>query len=293
MSNPEISLPPLIWLRAFDAAGRSGSFKGAAEALHVTPSSISHQIKSLEDYLGQPLFKREPRQLVLTAAGRRYWLKVSAAFEQLRTASEDLHRNNRPRLVRLSANPFLASEWLIPRIAAFDAHFPQQALRVSVTEVLEDLAQGETDFAIRFGQGQWPDVDAVSLVAMTARPVMAVGGDARKLPRIDYPYVGGGSAWAVWQARGLPRIGKAAGERQFSTFDAAMRATEQGLGVALALFPLVQPWVAQGRMALVPDAPEVPVGQLYFLSRPLTPAQKTLRRVRDWWVQELRRAFSA
>lgn len=292
-SEPELALPPLIWLRAFDAAGRSGSFKAAAEALHVTPSSISHQIKSLEDHLGQPLFKREPRQLKLTAAGRRYWLKVSAAFGQLRTASEELHRSAQPRLIRLSANPFLASEWLIPRIAAFDARFPQQALRVSVTEALEDLAQGETDFAIRFGQGQWPDVEALPLTTMTACPVMAVGADPLQLPRIDYSFGTSGSAWAVWQARGLPRIGKARGERQFTAFDAAMRATEQGLGVSLALLPLVQPWVAQGRVALVPDAPVVTVGQLYFLSRPLTPAQKTLRQVRDWWVQELRSAFSA
>ena len=82
------------------------------------------------------------------------------------------------------------------------------------------------------------------------------------------------SAWSVWQARGLPLIGKHRGERQFTAFDAAMRATEQGLGVSLALFPLVQPWVTQGRLARVPNAAMVEVGQLYFLSRPLSPSQK-------------------
>lgn len=295
MSEPQAdsALPPLIWLRAFDAAGRSGSFKAAAELLHVTPSSISHQIKSLEAYLGQSLFQRKPRQLHLTAAGRRYWLKVSAAFEQLRAASEELHRSQRPPLLRLSANPFLASEWLIPRIAAFDACFPQQALRVSVTEQLEDLAQGETDFAIRFGQGQWSGVEALPLATMRASPVVAAGADARRLPRIDFPFGTATSAWSVWQARGLPLIGKHRGERQFTAFDAAMRATEQGLGVSLALFPLVQPWVAQGRLACVPNSAMVEVGQLYFLSRPLSPSQKTLRAVRDWWVHELRIALAA
>ena len=67
------TLPPLTWLRAFDAAGRLGSFKAAAEALHVTPSAISHQIKSLEAHLGLPLFERAGARLALTVSGRAYW----------------------------------------------------------------------------------------------------------------------------------------------------------------------------------------------------------------------------
>src|SRR6185369_13923426 len=65
-------LPPLHTLPAFEAAARLGSFLAAAEALHLTPSAISHRIRLLEEHLGQPLFERRHRAVVLTASGRRY-----------------------------------------------------------------------------------------------------------------------------------------------------------------------------------------------------------------------------
>jgi LysR family glycine cleavage system transcriptional activator len=64
-------LPPLIELRAFDAAARHLSFKKAAAELGVTPTAISHQIRLLERYCGRALFRRRPRPLSLTEAGAR------------------------------------------------------------------------------------------------------------------------------------------------------------------------------------------------------------------------------
>lgn len=281
------TLPPLIWLRAFDAAGRLGSFKAAAEALHVTPSAISHQIKSLEAHLGLPLFERSAGGPQLTASGRAYWEQVAVAFEQLRTASGELRQRQAPRVLRVSASPFLASEWLLPLIPAFDAAFPGQSLRISATEALENPAAGETDFALRFGQGHWPDVEVLPLAAMSACPATAPGLDPARLPRVDYGFHGQ-SAWAHWRARGLPVLGLDGGERQFSHFDAAMRATEQGLGVGLAVLPLVQGWLAAGRIALVPGIAPTPIGQLSLLCRPLVSTQTALRTARDWLVQALR-----
>ena len=74
-------LPPLNALRAFEAAARRGSFKGAAEELHVTPTAISHQIRHLEDLLGCALFYRRPRPVRLSAAGRRLYPVLRDAFD--------------------------------------------------------------------------------------------------------------------------------------------------------------------------------------------------------------------
>ena len=62
-------LPPLVELRAFEAAARHLSFERAAAELGVTPTAISHQIRLLEEYLGEALFHRRPRPLRLTEAG--------------------------------------------------------------------------------------------------------------------------------------------------------------------------------------------------------------------------------
>jgi LysR family glycine cleavage system transcriptional activator len=70
------SLPPLTALRAFDAAARHMSFAKAAAELHVTPAALSFQIKSLEEHLGAPLFKRMNRAVELTDAGRALAVEI-------------------------------------------------------------------------------------------------------------------------------------------------------------------------------------------------------------------------
>ena len=70
-------LPPLNALRVFDAAARHLSFTKAAEELFVTQAAVSHQIKSLEDFLGLKLFRRRNRSLLLTEEGQSYFQAVS------------------------------------------------------------------------------------------------------------------------------------------------------------------------------------------------------------------------
>src|SRR5262249_41121548 len=79
-------LPPLIELRAFDAAARHLSFKKAAAELGVTPTAISHQIRLLEQYCGRALFRRRPRPLSLTEAGTRLFPVIRDGLEAFATA---------------------------------------------------------------------------------------------------------------------------------------------------------------------------------------------------------------
>ncbi|HEX4872361.1 MAG TPA: LysR family transcriptional regulator [Nevskiaceae bacterium] len=284
---PTPALPPLIWLRAFDAAGRLGSFAAAARDLHVSPSAISHQIKALEAHLDLRLFERSAGGLRLSPAGQRYWEQVSAAFEQLRAASQELRHRADAQRIRISASPFFTSEWLLPLLPAFEAAFPGQILHLSATEALEDPAAGDTDFAVRFGQGYWPDVECLPLADLQACPVVAAGLDAARLPRLDYGFHGG-TAWSHWQGRGLPLPGRDGEGPVVSHFDAAMRATERGLGVSLAVLPLVRPWLQAGRLERVAGYPAIPIGQLSLLGRHWVPSQARMRAVRDWLQQTLR-----
>ena len=284
-----MELPPVSLLRAFDAAGRHGSFKAAAAFLHVTPSTISHQIADLEHYLGVALFHRQPRGLALTPEGASLLADVAEAFERLRAATSRLRQHGQPVAVRVSANPFFAAEILIPLIESFDAAFAGVAMHVSATEALEDPRDGAVDFCVRLGSGDWPGLETHALYPVFALPVIGADAGAREPARIDFLYHGV-SAWQLWSQRGGGIPPGAGGERLFNSYGAAMRAVTQGLGVSLAQVPVVQPWLQQGRIRRYGEYAPVPLGTLYLVCRPLSPAQARLRAVRDWLLDAFRAA---
>jgi DNA-binding transcriptional LysR family regulator len=278
-------MPPIALLRAFDAAGRHRSFKQAAAYLHVTPSTISHQIADLESYFGVQLFLRLPRGLKLTAEGSALLEDVSAAFVRLRDATTRLRARGQPMLIRVSANPFVASEVLLPLLESFEQAFPGRSLHVSATEELEDPRDGTIDFCVRFGDGSWPGLEIHPLCPLSAIPVVASSVTDPAPACVDYPFRAV-SAWEGWRLRGGAAVAMGQQVRSFNSYGAAMRAVELGLGVSLALWPVVQPWIAGGRVRRFSDA-SLPLDNLWLLSRPLSPAQSTLLGVRDWLIQAL------
>ena len=94
-------LPPLNPLRAFEAAGRLRSIRKAAEELSVTPGAVSRQVQSLESWLGTPLFRREPREIVLTPEGERYLAAIAAHFDGIREATQKLAGQKNVEILRV------------------------------------------------------------------------------------------------------------------------------------------------------------------------------------------------
>lgn len=89
--RPPVSrrLPPLNALRTFEAAARHLSFTRAADELHVTPAAVGQQVRLLEGHLGQPLFHRERRRLILTAAGHACLPGIRDGFAKLAAAVQE------------------------------------------------------------------------------------------------------------------------------------------------------------------------------------------------------------
>jgi LysR family glycine cleavage system transcriptional activator len=100
-------LPPLNGLRAFEAAARHMSFRGAADELCVTPGAVSQLVKALETALGVALFRRSARAIALTAAGRKYLPSIRRAFEEIAAATEATAPGLRGRKLRLGIAPQL------------------------------------------------------------------------------------------------------------------------------------------------------------------------------------------
>ena len=142
-------LPPLNWLRTFEAAARHLSFTGAGRDLNMTQSAVSQQIKSLEGYLGRPLFFRRARALELTQTGLSYLPVVRDAFRTLTHGTRAITRTTTD-VLRVQCNLTFAIHWLAPRLSAFRAPHPDVQLDIS-TELWEprDIAEG-VDIEIRY-----------------------------------------------------------------------------------------------------------------------------------------------
>ena len=117
-------LPPLSWLRAFEAAARHLSFTQAAQELNLTQAAISKQVKLLEHYVRETLFDRKPRSLVLTKIGAAYLPKVQDAFDRLGAGTQEVFGNRRREMLTLRAPVSFGVNWIaarLPDIAAYEA----------------------------------------------------------------------------------------------------------------------------------------------------------------------------
>lgn len=151
-------LPPLKALRVFEAAARQLSFTLAAEELFVTQAAVSHQIKSLEEFLGIKLFMRKNRSLLLTEEGQSYYLDIKEVFNGLYDATEKLLASGEKGAITVSSQPSFAIQWLVPRLKAFNIKHPDIDVRIKAVDQPENSLTEDVDIAIYYGRGYWPDI---------------------------------------------------------------------------------------------------------------------------------------
>lgn len=270
------SLPPLKALRAFEAAARFESFNRAAEALSVTPSAVSHQVKLLEEFLGVPLFERRNRQVRLTRAGRAYLPPVRDAFEQIRIATGQARKRDASGALTVSSAPSFAVGWLMPRLAAFQLAHPDIEVRLTSSIELVDFATSDVDVGIRSGAGTWPDLESHRLIADEVVPVcspsLLAGGGALHTPADlrdatllhELARLG---QWRSWFAAvGVDDVDTERGPK-FQSAAMTVEAAIAGLGVAIANRRLVESHLESGRL-VVPFDCDLPTASAYYLVYP-------------------------
>ena len=254
-------LPPLTALRAFEAAARHMSFAKAAEELHVTPAALSFQIKSLEEHLGAPVFKRLNRAVELTEAGRTLAPGCSSAFSQLSEAWSRTQRLQDAQALYVTAGPAFTAKWLAPRIYDFAQAHPEVELRFSASLKRVDILRENIDVAIRYGYGTDEGLYSEPLHTEWVSPAMtpdlakryttpeALAKDAPLIFDESIDFLRPRAGWAEWfKAMGVdytPRQGA-----HFSQADHAIDAALSDVGVVLARRALVVKDIADGRLVL-------------------------------------------
>ncbi|WP_418116478.1 LysR substrate-binding domain-containing protein [Variovorax sp. 350MFTsu5.1] len=287
-------LPPLLSLRAFEAAAAHLSFQRAAQELSVTPSAISHQVRALEDALGQPLFRRLTRQLALTPAGQRLFDDLRTGFDLLEAGVDRLRRPSASQAVTLSTNTAFAARWVLPRMDAFRKACPGVELRLHASDTLVDLARGEADIAVRSGNGNWPGLVSRELMperyAPLCSPMLGLK-DAADLPKhrlihCDWqPQALAPAVWPRWfrEAGIAPPRGRAmtASGLSFSDETHAMLAALAGHGVALLSLTLSAEELRSGAL-VQPFGPALDTGSYFLAVANGREDEPALRAVWEW-----------
>lgn len=166
-------LPPLNALRVFDSAARHLSFTKAAEELFVTQAAVSHQIKTLEEFLGLKLFRRRNRSLLLTEEGQSYYLDIKEIFSSINEATRKLLARSAKGALTVSLSPSFAIQWLVPRLSGFNQAYPGIDVRIQAVDREEDKLADDVDVAIFYGRGNWTGLRTDRLYAEYLIPVCA------------------------------------------------------------------------------------------------------------------------
>jgi LysR family glycine cleavage system transcriptional activator len=267
------ALATLSYLPAFELAARHLSFKRAAKELHLTPSAVSQQIRALEEALGLELFRRKTRAIELTEVGRHYAALITETLDALRSGTDRLIRQRARRMVRLTTDPFVANEVLIPSLSQLSAVEQGLDLRIETSSSLVDLDNDDVDCAVRYGVGPWRGFASTPVCEVLATAVCApslLGGQPIDSPLalLRYPLIQLRDHLDPW-VRIAAHLGvEVPSERLvFDSYFACMRAAEKGLGVAFGIFPVVSSLVLEGRL-VAPLAMRVRAeAQFHFVCR--------------------------
>jgi DNA-binding transcriptional LysR family regulator len=256
MPLPDVRLPSIDGLRAFEAAARHGSFERAADELHVTASAVSKRVATVEELLGTALFTRGTKSLALTATGKEYLAQVGAALALL--AAVPLHQRSVQRTTRLrvTATPTFARQVLVPDLEAFTRAHP--AIELEVLLSIPYLGGGDSDADIQVrhavpGAGctvlMHDVVLPVAAPALLARlPPLRAPADLADAPLLRTPI----EPWSPWfAAAGLGWPEPSQGPKLVDlglTLEAAVSAQ----GIALARPSLARGWLASGALVALP-----------------------------------------
>ncbi len=285
--------PSLRGLQAFEAVARTGNLSGAAAALGISPSAVSHRIRGLEAELGVGLLRRTTTGLALTEAGRRYRPAITEAFAAIAAATVDLLGPDLSRPLTISLVTEFGFRWLMPRFHRFLAEHPDIEIAVVSAPQLADLAAGEADMALRYGEGVWPGLCAEPIMRFGVSPVCAPAlaerirgqplSDAMSsvtLIRCAY------DDWETWlEAAGAAEV-RPLRQLRFTSFSMAATAAIGGEGLLLGYTGYVEAELERG-VLVRPYELTVPLRTGYHLVYPEERLRDPrVRAFRDWVIAE-------
>lgn len=287
-------LPPLNWVKTFEAAARLLNFSAAARELHMTQSAVSQHIKLLENHLGDELFVRNHRKVSLTNSGLAYLPVVQSLLTNLQRKTSDIFSPvGKGRLV-IVVNYAFSSLWLSHNLYKFCARYPGIGLQIIHANWDTDFFDGAHDIAIINGHGDWPGLSLDPLIRTQVKPycsgknakLITQPKDLCSLPLIEV--VGTHHSWVGWfEEAGVSLEGVELSYHKVDTLLSAALMAESGLGAMLGYPNLLRTQFFKQEL-IAPIDIELGTQDNYFLASPQgKPLSKSATVFRKWLLEEM------
>ncbi len=277
-------------LRTFCVAARHESFTLAADELFITASAVSHQIKGLEEELDELLFDRNSRELRLTEVGRNLYQEAGPLIERLDEVVAGIKGTAPRRSIRMSVQPFFASEYFVPRLSEFSDQHPVIEIKVGTSDESAETLPADADLSIRLFRKAPPNIESFQLFPLRLMPAGSPDFKNKLTVRkrrvtSDFPllvYDTFPKAWENWsKATGitLPANSKVT---RLDSMIAVVRACERGIGAALMPVPIADLWFKQGSIVSLFNKPLVAEESYYLLVAEDRADDPDVVLLRDW-----------
>jgi len=283
-------MPPLDWLRSFEAAARHSNFTAAAAELGLTQAAVSQHIRFLEERLKTRLFARLARGVALSPEGAAYLPHIQSAFATIGNSTNELFEPRAVQTVSIRVPISFAMLVLVPALPDLAKALPRMRLDLVTIHRPTDYDQPGSALDIRFGNGSFPGRDAdrltIERLVPVAAPALAHSGDWASLPLLLV--AGAREMWAEWFAAAR-LAGHSRRSHRFDSFVAALEAAKAGAGALLGSRPLVDSALKDNSLVRLSDF-ELSSPSGHFLTRPssarLSGAEADFRR---WLLSHIAR----
>jgi LysR family glycine cleavage system transcriptional activator len=291
-------------LRAFEAAARHQSFSAAATELHVTPAAVGQLVRTLEDWLGTPLFLRGNSgraRLVPTESAERALPDIRAGLDRFATGLERLKEGSTSGVLTVAVSPAFAAKWLLPRIDRFQTACPDTDVRLDTNLKPVDFISQGIDIGVRYGMGRWAGLTADKLMDEEVYPVcspallrkhrrLRVPGDLAQATLIhDLSMDGhaGFPTWEIWLRKAKATDVASTRGMKINNSAAVLQAAIEGHGVALARSVMARDDLAAGRLVRLFPKITLPSALAYYVVyRSECANLPRLVAFRDWLLEE-------
>jgi len=280
-------------LRTFCVAGRHRSFRIAAEELFVSASAISHQIKGLERELQTSLFLRRPQSLEFTDAGATLYAEIDPLIRQIDVVTQRLSSRFRRQSLRISVQPFFASEMFVPRLPEFTGKYTGIDIHVDTSDETYEKYAADFDVSIRLFRTAPANLLSDRLFSLRLVPAASPEFCERWQPLEPESLQGlplivhatRPNAWKEWaESAGCGQL-RPSSVLKLNSMIAVARAAERGLGVALVPVPLSDAWFHSGSLVRLFDHELVGRDGYYFVYREQDEGREDIRSLREWILQ--------
>ncbi|CAN7716946.1 LysR family transcriptional regulator [Pseudoduganella sp. LjRoot289] len=293
----------LAALRALRRVVELGSFTAAAEALGISHTAVSRQIKQLEAYLGAQLLNRTTRRFALTAAGKQYYEASREILDALDDADRAVgqHQARPSGSLRINAPMAFGTLELAVWLPDFIAHYPELQVDLVCNDRIVDLIEDSFDVALRLTR-ELPDSSLIARRLATSELRLAASPDYLQrhgTPRtpaelarhncLAYTQAPRPHDWTFTGPDGVQQTVTIRGNLQSNTSVALRAAAVGGLGIVNAAAFIVQGDLERGALVrLLPDYTQRPreLHALYPQSRHLSPKVRAfIDFASDWYRQ--------